>query len=231
MIKRALRKTLIIVVSIVFITCGALFLDGYSLYNQAKNQMDIDATINSIRAKDNYTKITELPQSFTDAVIAAEDHSFYQHGPIDISAIIRAVFVNIKDMSPREGGSTITQQVAKNMFFTQEKLLRRKVAEALMAFDLEKILTKDEILELYINTNFYGNGYTGVKDAARGYYQKEPAALTLAEATMLAGIPNAPSVYAPTNNLELAKQRQKQVIAQMVEYGFLTQEEADAISF
>ena len=99
-----------------------------------------------------------------------------------------------------------------------------------MAFDLEKIYTKDEILELYININYYGSGYNGIREASRGYYNKEPIELTLAEATMLAGIPNAPSIYSLTGNPGLATQRQKQVIAQMVTYGYLTQEEADTLS-
>ena len=136
---------------------------------------------------------------------------------------------DIKAMSFVEGGSTITQQLCKNIYFTQEKKLERKVAEVFMAFEVEKECEKDEILELYINTSYFGNGYDTVKEASLGYFNKLPSELTDGECIMLAGIPNAPSVYAPNVNMDLAKQRQKQVITKMIECGYLTQEEADKI--
>ena len=132
-------------------------------------------------------------------------------------------------MSYVEGGSTITQQLAKNIYFTQEKKMTRKIAEMFMAFKIERNLSKEEILELYLNTSYFGNGYDTVKEASRGYFGKEPNEMTDGECVMLAGIPNAPSVYAPTVNPELAKQRQKQVLDKMVKYEYLTQEEADTI--
>ncbi|MCL1853160.1 MAG: transglycosylase domain-containing protein [Peptococcaceae bacterium] len=227
--NKTVRSILLIVMSITLIVGGALFLDSFLLYNKAKNEKNIPATIDALREQPGYTPIAELPQHFLDAVVAVEDHAFFEHGPIDFSSIARAVWVNLKDMSPREGGSTITQQVAKNIFFTQEKSFKRKVAEALMASELEKLYTKEQILELYVNTNYYGNGYIGLKEAAQGYFGQDPGALTLDEATLLAGIPNAPSVYALNSNPGLAAQRQKQVLAQMVEYGYLTQEEADGV--
>ena len=222
-------RILIIITVIILIVGGALFLDSFALYREASGETNITAKIDAIRAGDSYTTMAETPQYFLNAVIATEDHSFYEHGPLDPSAIGRAIVVNLKEKSPREGGSTITQQLAKNIFFTQEKSIKRKIAEALMAYDLEKLYEKDDILELYINTNYYGNNYTGIREASRGYFHKEPAQLTLSEATLLAGIPNAPGVYALNRNPGLAAQRQKQVIAQMVEYGYLTREEADSI--
>ena len=106
----------------------------------------------------------------------------------------------------------------------------RKIAEVFVAEDLEKNYSKEEILEIYVNTIYFGDGYYGIYDASQGYYKKEPKDLTLYEATLLAGVPNAPSVYAPTINPDLAKSRQGKVIRSMVEYGYLTQEEADSIS-
>ena len=135
----------------------------------------------------------------------------------------------MKAMSFVEGGSTITQQLAKNIYFTQEKELTRKVAEVFMAFKIEDKYNKNEILELYLNTSYFGDGYETVKEASRGYFGKEPLELTDYEAVMLAGIPNAPSVYAPTVNLDLAKQRTKQVIDAMVKYDVITQDEANRI--
>ena len=127
------------------------------------------------------------------------------------------------------GGSTITQQLAKEMCFTQDKDLARKVAEIMVAFDLEKVYSKDEILELYINKIYYGDGYYGLKEASLGYYKKMPSELTLSELTTLAGIPNAPSIYSLTNSPRLAKERQKQVLYAMVEYGYMSQETMNEI--
>ena len=170
-----------------------------------------------------------MPEIYKEAVIAVEDHRFYDHGGIDIIAIGRALWNDIKALSFVEGGSTITQQLAKNVYFTQEKELTRKVAEVFMAFQIEEHCEKDEILELYLNTSYFGDGYDTVEEASIGYFEKEPLELTDYEAIMLAGIPNAPSVYAPTVNPDLTRKRQEKVIDSMVEYGYLTQEEADNI--
>ena len=127
------------------------------------------------------------------------------------------------------GGSTITQQLAKNIYFTQEKKMTRKIAEAFMAFKIESSYDKDEILELYLNTSYFGDGYYTAKEACEGYFNKELNEMTDYEAILLAGIPNAPSVYAPTKNPELAKKRQKQVMDRMVKYKILTEEEGQRI--
>lgn len=170
------------------------------------------------------------PKYYGEAIIAVEDHRFKEHGAIDMISIGRAVVSNIQAKELNEGGSTITQQVAKNLYFITEKnFVYRKIAEIFLAFDLENNYSKDEILELYFNTIYFGEGYYGVREASKGYYKKEPKDLTLYEASMLAGIPNAPSVYAPTVNPDLAKSRQGKVIRSMVEYGYLSQEEANKL--
>ena len=155
------------------------------------------------------------------------DHRYYEHGAIDPIGIARAFYTNIRDGEFDEGGSTITQQVAKNVIFNQDKTLIRKLGEIFAAYDLEKNYSKDEILALYVNSSYFGDGYYCIYDASMGYYKKEPKDLTLSEASMLAGVPNAPSVYAPTVNPELAKKRQKHVLNKMVEYGYITQGEAN----
>lgn len=202
---------------------------GYQMYKDAIEEVPLQEKISEIKSKENYTKLSELPQMYINAVIAVEDRRFYLHNGIDLISIGRAVINDIKAMSFVEGGSTITQQLCKNIYFTQEKKLERKVAEVFMAFEVEKECEKDEILELYINTSYFGNGYDTVKEASLGYFNKLPSELTDGECIMLAGIPNAPSVYAPNVNMDLAKQRQKQVITKMIECGYLTQEEADKI--
>ena len=179
--------------------------------------------------KDNYKTIDELPKDYINAVIAVEDRRFYSHNGIDLISITRAILKDIKEMELVEGGSTITQQLAKNIYFTQRKELTRKIAEMFMAVEIENNCTKDEIFELYVNTSYFGDGYYCVGDASEGYFDKEPIEMDLYESTLLAGIPNAPSVYAPTKNPELAKQRQAQVINKMVKYEYLSQEEADKL--
>ena len=199
------------------------------MYKTAIEEMSIEDKVKEIQSKENYTKISELPQMYINAVISVEDHRFYEHGGIDIIAIGRAAINDIKAMSFVEGGSTITQQLSKNIYFTQEKKIERKIAEVFMAFEIEKRYEKDFILELYLNTSYFGDGYYTVKEASQGYFGKEPKDMTDSECILLAGIPNAPSAYSPTKNPELAKQRQKQVINKMIKYKYLTQEEADKI--
>ena len=223
-------KKIIFIVVLVSISIGLLFVgSGYDMYKKAIEETSIEDKIAEIKSKENYTKISELPQMYKNAVISVEDHRFYKHNGIDIIAIGRAAFNDIKAMSFVEGGSTITQQIAKNIYFTQEKKIERKIAEVFMAFKIEKNCDKDEILELYLNTSYFGDGYDTPKKACKGYFNKELNEMTDYECILLAGIPNAPSVYAPTKNPELAKQRQKQVMKKMIEYGYLTEEEADNI--
>ena len=224
-LKRVVLIVLLIILSITALLVGK----GYEMYKAAIEETPLEEKVNEIKSRENYTELSELPQTYINAVISVEDHRFYKHSGIDIIAIGRAVVNNIKEMSFVEGGSTITQQIAKNEYFTQEKKLTRKIAEVFMAFQIEKNYDKDEIIELYINTIYFGNGYYNIKDAAMGYFGKLPKDMTDSECIMLAGIPNAPSVYAPTENPDLAKQRQKQVMKKMIKYGYLTQEEADKI--
>ena len=223
-------KRIIFIVVLISMSIALLFVgNGYDMYKQAIEQISVEDKIAEIKDKENYTNFSELPQMYKNAVIAVEDHRFYKHNGIDIIAIGRSAFNAIKAMSFVEGGSTITQQLAKNIYFTQEKKIERKIAEVFMAFEIEKNCDKDEILELYLNTSYFGDGYYTPKEACRGYFNKELNEMTDYECILLAGIPNAPSVYAPTKNPELAKQRQKQVMKKMIEYGYLTEEEADNI--
>lgn len=223
-------KRIIFIVVLISMSIALLFVgNGYDMYKQAIEQISVEDKIAEIKDKENYTNFSELPQMYKNAVITVEDHRFYKHNGIDIIAIGRSAFNDIKAMSFVEGGSTITQQLAKNIYFTQEKKIERKIAEVFMAFEIEKNCDKDEILELYLNTSYFGDGYYTPKEACRGYFNKELNEMTDYECILLAGIPNAPSVYAPTKNPELAKQRQKQVMKKMIEYGYLTEEEADNI--
>lgn len=223
-------KIVILVVLLVIMGIGAWFIGrGYNMYKDALKQMPLEEKIESIRKKENYTKIEEVPQMYINAVVSVEDHRFYNHKGVDVIAISRALINDMKAMEFIEGGSTITQQIAKNIYFTQEKQITRKIAESFMASKIEKNYEKEEILELYINTSYYGDGYYTLKEACRGYFNKELNEMTDYECILLAGIPNAPSIYSLTQNPELAKQRQKQVIKKMIKYGYLTEEKANDI--
>ncbi|MCI8519199.1 MAG: transglycosylase domain-containing protein [Clostridia bacterium] len=226
---KVFKRVVLVLVVIVVIAVAAFVGNGYFLYREALEKVPLSNKVELIRAKEDYTYVSEMPEIYKQAVIAVEDHRFYEHGGIDVIAIGRAVVNDIKAMSYVEGGSTITQQLAKNIYFTQEKKMTRKVAEMFMAFNIERNYEKDEILELYLNTSYFGDGYYTAKEAANGYFDKELMDMTDYEAILLAGIPNAPSVYAPTKNPELAKQRQKQVMNKMIKHGIITEEKAEAI--
>lgn len=223
------RKIIGFILLIIIIIISVYIGIGYKMYKNALQKMPIQEKILNIRQEKNYTTFEELPKTYIDAVIAVEDHRFYKHKGVDIVAVCRAIFNDIKNKELREGGSSITQQLCKNIYFNQNRKLSRKIAETFMAIKMEKECSKKEIFELYVNTSYFGDGYYCIGDASQGYFNKKPIDMNIYECTLLAGVPNAPSIYAPTNNLELAEQRQKQVINKMVEYGYLTIEEADNI--
>lgn len=221
-----------IVIFVALLVIGSVFLyQGYNMYKEAISETSINDKITDIKSDENYITLSEVPDIFPKAIIAVEDHRFKEHGAIDIIAICRAIVSNIKAMELVEGGSTITQQVAKNLYFIEynDSPAIRKIAEIFLANDLENLYSKDDILELYMNTIYYGDGYYGIKEACKGYLNKEPKDMDINESTMMAGIPNAPSVYAPTINPDLTKKRQEKVIYSLVKYGYITQEEADSI--
>lgn len=225
---RKLVKRLVMFLIAVCI-CSGLYIgvQGYGMYRKALNTMSLTKKVEEIQKNSYYTEIEELPQTYKSAVISVEDHRFYSHWGIDPVALVRAFYNDLKAMAFVQGGSTITQQLAKNLYFTQEKEMTRKVAEVFMAFDLERNYTKDDILELYLNTIYFGDGYYGVGAASEGYFNKVPQNMNDYESTLLAGVPNAPSKYAPSKNLELAEKRQKQVIGRMVACGYFSQEEGE----
>ena len=223
------RKILIILLIAFVVISSILFIIGFSYYSKELKEKPLISRVEEVTNDEHFVSFDELPENYINAVIAVEDHRYYDHGAIDMIGIARAIWVNIKNGELQEGGSTITQQVAKNLVFSQEETLERKLGEFFAAFDLEKNYTKNEIFALYVNSSYFGDGYYGIYDASMGYYQKEPKDLNLDEASMLAGIPNAPSVYAPTVNPDLAKKRQNHVLNKMVEYGYISEEEKSSI--
>ncbi|HIZ81908.1 MAG TPA: transglycosylase domain-containing protein [Candidatus Mediterraneibacter pullistercoris] len=211
----------------IVILTGALLAKGYMEYREALSEKSVEEMVAQIESIDNYTTIDDLPQTYIDAVLAVEDKRFYSHPGVDPIAMGRALLNDIRAGAYVEGGSTITQQLAKNQYFTQEKKIVRKISEMFMAFKIESVLDKDKIFELYVNSVFYGNGYNCVADASRGYFGKEPSEMNFDECTLLAGIPNAPTNYNPVASPRLAKERQAQVIEKMKKAGYLEEREED----
>lgn len=214
---KIVKRILIVLLIIIIVAVGIVVYYGYNMYKTAINTTSLSDKVQQIQSSKDYTKLEDMPDSFKNAIVSVEDHRFYKHHGIDFISTARAFITNIKDKELSEGGSTITQQLAKNMYFTQEKRFVRKIAELFVAFDLENNYSKNDILELYVNTIYYGSGYTGIKQAANGYYNKSPQDLNIYEATMLAGLPNAPSAYSPKKNIELAHKRQNLVLSAMEE--------------
>ena len=208
-LKKLINRFFLLVVVVIVIAGCVLAGSGYKMYRDALNHQSLESKVAEIQSNPSYTTLSEMPELYLDAVVAVEDHRFEQHFGIDLIAIGRAAWNNLTSWSLQEGGNTITQQLAKNMYFTQEKSFIRKIAEMFMAFWLESSYTKDEILELYVNSIYFGDGYYCVRDASQGYFGKDPIDMTGYESTLLAGIPNAPSVYSLTANLDLAEQRQR----------------------
>ncbi len=227
--KKVILKIILLLLLLILLAFSVLFFSGYKVFKDVTSKKSITQAIEKVRADEHFVKLENVAMDYKNAVIAVEDHRYYDHGAVDFIAIVRALVRNVKNKEFLEGGSTITQQTAKNLFFIEYETddnVGKKVAEALISIQLEKNYSKNDILEIYMNSIYFGNGYYGIYDASMGYFGKEPKDLSLYESSMLAGIPNAPSLYAPTVNFDLTKSRQKKVVRDMQEYGYITESQA-----
>ena len=211
------------------VVSGFIFIEGHMLYSSAIKEIPIQDKVNKIQNAPSYIESEEIAQDFLNAIVSIEDRRFMDHRGFDHRSFLRAIISNIESKSFAEGGSTITQQLAKNMYFFHEKKLSRKVGELLVALDIERLYDKDEILELYVNIIYYGEGYYGVKDASYGYFNISPKDMSLDQSTLLAGIPNAPSALALSHHIGRARERQREVVESMVENGYISKSEASSI--
>jgi len=168
-----------------------------------------------------YATFNEIPPRIIEALVAIEDTTFFEHSGVNIDAIFRAFIKDVKARKMVEGASTITQQLVKNKLLTREKKLSRKIKEFIYAYKVEQALTKEQILERYLNEIYYGHGYYGIKTAADGYFHKKLSDLTLKEMAVLVGLPKAPSTYAPTKNYEISMGRANRVITRMHTLGWI----------
>ncbi|RAX53279.1 PBP1A family penicillin-binding protein [Helicobacter sp. 11-8110] len=174
-----------------------------------------------------YAKFEEIPPRLIEALLAIEDTLFFEHPGVNLDAIMRAMLKNIKSGGYVEGGSTITQQLIKNVALTRDKTIERKLKEVLLAFQLETILSKEQILERYLNHTYFGHGFYGIKTASQGYFRKEMDELTLKEIAILVSLPRAPSFYDPTKNYDFSLARANNVLQRMEELGWISKEQLD----
>ena len=188
----------------------------------------IENTVKERTAGMEWTPLPDIPTAMQQALVAIEDHDFYRHGAVDMGGILRATFVNISAGEIVQGGSTLTQQLAKNMFLSQEQTMSRKVYEVMFSLMLEDKFSKDQILEMYFNTTYFANGATGITAAARSYFGKTPSEMNLAECSVIASLPYAPSALNPYENPEGCKKRQHLVLDTMVKRGFIGETVANA---
>ena len=210
-------KLITVSIVLVLLVVGGIgtkyLVEGYNLYQEVTSEESIHEKVQIIRQDEMYIDTSEVSPYFKEALIAVEDHRFYEHGGVDLIGLGRALLTNIKNQEIVQGGSTISQQLAKNMYFGHEQTVTRKVAELFVAVAIEEAYEKEDILEMYMNLIYFGRGCYGIQEASQTYYDKEPIALTLEESAYLAGLPQAPSVYAEDH--ALATQRQQVVLEAM----------------
>ena len=238
--KRVFLGVLIIVLVMVLgVGCGFLTTtmntreDLADVRPPASSQIyDINGNeLANIHAEENRVPVSirQIPKDLQNAFVAVEDNRFYDHIGVDPKGILRAVVSNITSKEVAEGGSTITQQLAKNAYLTQERTMKRKIQEVFLALRLEQQYTKQEILELYLNQIYFGQGAYGVQAAAKTYFGKDVSELDTNECAVLAGIPKSPNYYSPLNSMEAAQKRKATVLDQMVKYGYMNAMTANSL--
>lgn len=220
---RKIVKKIVLIILLLLLIGGVLFVGiGFVNYVKATDEVSITEKVATIREKKHYVRYDDINENLFKATVAIEDRRFYTHHGVEYRSMMRAALQNIFANSVVGGGSTITQQLAKNLYFDYQPSYIRKVSEIFVAYDLEKKLSKKDILELYVNVINYGDNHIGIYEAAQGYFHKDPKDLTLNEATLLAGLPQSPSNYQLSNHYDNAKIRQQQVLEAMVDTNVLT---------
>lgn len=196
--KKIIFRLFVIVILIALIFCGFYAYQGYKVYQNVIAEKSIEQRVTELQNKEDYVKLDKIANVYVELVVESEDHRFYQHHGVDYIGLTRAMLTNLATWSYKEGGSTITQQLAKNLCLSFEKSLDRKFAEVFIAWQLERDYSKDEILEMYLNITYLGEGNYGIKAASNYYYNIEPSQLTKEQAEVLVRTLKSPSVYNPS---------------------------------
>ena len=196
--KKLLFKMIIILLVIITGFCGYYGYLGYQIYQDKIQEQSLSERVHQLKSKEDYVTLDQISPIYKEAVLESEDRRFYQHGPVDYYGLARAMFTNLTTFSFKEGGSTITQQLSKNLCLSFEKDLSRKFAEVFIARDLEKMYSKDEILEMYLNITYLGEGNYGIQAASQYYYHIDAIDLNKQQSDILVKTLKRPSVYNPS---------------------------------
>lgn len=196
--KKLLFKMIIILLVIITGFCGYYGYLGYQIYQDKIQEQSLSERVNQLKSKEDYVTLDQISPIYKEAVLESEDRRFYQHGPVDYYGLARAMLTNLTNFSFKEGGSTITQQLSKNLCLSFEKNLSRKFAEVFIARDLEKMYNKDEILEMYLNITYLGEGNYGIQAASQYYYHIDAIDLNKQQSDILVKTLKRPSVYNPS---------------------------------
>ena len=196
--KKLLFKMIIILLVIITGFCGYYGYLGYQIYQDKIQEQSLSERVNQLKSKEDYVTLDQISPIYKEAVLESEDRRFYKHGPVDYYGLARAMFINITTFSFKEGGSTITQQLAKNLCLSFKKNLSRKFAEVFIAKDLEDHYSKDEILEMYLNITYLGEGNYGIQAASQHYYHIDAIDLNKQQSEVLVKTLKRPSVYNPS---------------------------------
>lgn len=196
--KKLLFKMIIILLVIITGFCGYYGYLGYQIYQDKIQEQSLSERVHQLKSKEDYVKLDQISPIYKEAVLESEDRRFYQHGPVDYYGLARAMLTNLTTFSFKEGGSTITQQLSKNLCLSFEKDLSRKFAEVFIARDLEKMYSKDEILEMYLNITYLGEGNYGIQAASQYYYHIDAIDLNKQQSDILVKTLKRPSVYNPS---------------------------------
>ena len=228
--KRLLKTICLLLIMLLIVFSSFTYVKAKHLDNTKISELSIEDAVKQY-TYNKYLTFDEIDEDFVNAVISVEDKRFFDRKGYDFIALIRAIYNNIIFREFIEGGSTITEQIAKNLYLERTaRNLEEKLCEIMIMYDLEEKYSKEELFALYANMNYYGDGYWGLKNAARGYYKAQANDLSLAKAAILAGIPNAPSAYQLSTGYELAKNRQEKVLTTMVNNNIISeQEKAEAL--
>lgn len=226
---KTIKRILLLCLIVLVVVAGVQLKGGYDKYKAALESRPLSDVISELQSKENYTQYEDVPEIYYNALVAVEDRRFYKHNGFDVIGSARAIYNDIKAWELLEGGSTIAQQLAKNLYFPNDHTLQRKIAEIFMALKIEDEYEKEDVLEFYVNGIYYGSGYYSIYDASMGYFGKEPKDMTEYECTLLVGIPNAPSIYSLNVRPDLAKKRQEKVVECMVDVEYITEDEGREI--
>ncbi|MBQ6333886.1 MAG: transglycosylase domain-containing protein [Erysipelotrichaceae bacterium] len=223
-----MRKKLVSLVVVLFLCCFTAFAtimgQGYLRYKREVAALPIKQAVEAYTKDPDYVSFDKIDEDFVKAVVSVEDKRYFSRKGYDFIALFRALYHNLLAGDLIEGGSTITEQIAKNLYLDGYVTgLEEKSAEIYIFFALENNYSKEELFALYTNMNYYGDGYWGIRQASKGYYDREPDDLSLAQAAILAGIPNAPAIYQLSDGYEDAKGRQAWVLKTMYNNGYISQ--------